>query len=465
MSKRTLQLLLVVALGAIVAFIAAMRRQPATVDVTVDPSQRFQVFRGWEATSESGLDDASNLAYVPELLDDAVELGLTRLRVEVRSSIENSRDIAQEFKDGRLTPEQFRCLRYATVNDDGDPQTINAAGFRFARLDTMIETIVLPLRDRLSARGQPLWLNFNYVAFPRQLCDGGRYIHDQPGEYAEFVLAVYQHVKEKYDITPDSWEVVLEPDNTREWTGSTMGEAMLQSAARLREAGFTPSFVAPSTTAAAQAVPFMRAMWNREPLRPFIRELSYHRYDVPARRVIDDIGSYAATAGLETSMIEKIGATHWQLNEDLVAGRVSAWQQYTLGFPEPDSGGHYFVIDPDAAEGRRATLSASGHYLREYFRAIRPGAQRIDATASHRDFSPVAFTGADGLAVVVSASRAGRMTLHRLPAGRYRISCWTDQSHDDDAGSRCDRDVTVAETGSLALDMPAPGVVSVVPTR
>ena len=47
---------------------------------------------------------------------------------------------------------------------------------------------MLPLRQLAQARGEPLWINLNYVAFTGQIGAGLEYIHDDPDEYAEFVL-------------------------------------------------------------------------------------------------------------------------------------------------------------------------------------------------------------------------------------------------------------------------------------
>lgn len=440
---------------------AAYQRLPGSAVIDLDASQRFQVFRGWEATDQAGLEDTPSDEYVDELLDGAVDLGLTRLRVEVQSSVEHRRDIFKEYKDGRIDTREYRCLRYTTENDNDDPNRLDLTGFRLDRLDRAVQKIVLPMRERLQRQGEKLWISVNYIAFTDQICGEPRYIHNRPEEYAEFVLAIYQHLRDRYGVTPDSWEVMLEPDNTRIWNARTMANAMARAAARLRAAGFTPAFVVPSTTSAGRAVSYFEEIWNTESIRPYLLELSYHRYDKPSERVLSDINAAARKRGVDTAMLEWIGANHEQLHQDLTAGGVSAWQQYTLGFPEADSGGHYFVIDPRAASGRRVRLSRSGRYLRQYFRAIRPGAQRIAASSTSSDFKPVAFESANGsLAVVVSASKAGQLTIQKLHPGSYRVSCWTDASRVEDASSQCDRNVQVLGDGTLTIDIPAAGVLS-----
>jgi len=60
-------------------------------------------------------------------------------------------------------------------------------------------------------------------------------------------LAILQHLKAKYGIVPDLWEMIVEPDNTDRWDGEAMGRRMVATARRLRKAGFPIRFVAPST--------------------------------------------------------------------------------------------------------------------------------------------------------------------------------------------------------------------------
>ena len=46
---------------------------------------------------------------------------------------------------------------------------------------------------------------------------------------------------------------MLEPDNTREWTGTAVRNAMIATGRRLARYGFAPRFIAPSTTSMANA--------------------------------------------------------------------------------------------------------------------------------------------------------------------------------------------------------------------
>jgi hypothetical protein len=67
-------------------------RAPAAI--TVDTSTEYQTITAWEATAWMGQDTSPNLAnYSDEVMALAVdELGLNRLRLEVRAGVENPED-------------------------------------------------------------------------------------------------------------------------------------------------------------------------------------------------------------------------------------------------------------------------------------------------------------------------------------------------------------------------------------
>ena len=88
----------IVLAGAFAAW-ALGAREGATV-VTVNPSETYQVMKGWEVTArfweqDKRLDryDPSWLRYRDLILDHLVnELGINRIRIEIRSGAENPVD-------------------------------------------------------------------------------------------------------------------------------------------------------------------------------------------------------------------------------------------------------------------------------------------------------------------------------------------------------------------------------------
>ncbi|HEU4630966.1 MAG TPA: hypothetical protein VFS08_14545 [Gemmatimonadaceae bacterium] len=428
---------------------------PADATITLAPTARFQTMRGWEATAQAGQEEIAAFPQyrdaLPEWAVDSV--GLDRLRLEIRSGAENPRDSWGEMRAGRLSGSAWRCLRYEAVNDDASPTTMDPAGFHFGELDLTVEQVVLPMKRRLEARGERLFLNVNYVAFVQQ-CPGVRYDHRDPAEYAEFVLATVQHLRDKYGLVPDAWEVILEPDTGTPWHGAEIGAAIVAADQRLRAAGFDVDFIAPSTTSMANAVPYADELATRVPAaRPLLAELSYHRYTGVSDANLRAIAERAAAYGTATAMLEHMGADHEELHRDLAIGNVSAWQQFVLAYTGDDEGDAYLKVGTTGGTPS-LRLGSRTRYLRRYFQHVRRGAVRIGAASDDEAFAPLAFVNPDDrYTVVVKTTRGGTVGVRGLPAGRYGVASTTA----DEDGS--EPDVTIAAGGELRATIPDRGVL------
>ena len=403
--------------------------------------------------AQAGQDEPGFAGWRDRVADLAVnDLGLNRLRLQTRSGAENSRDYWAEFRAGLIT--SFRCERYLTVNDNANPLVIDPAGFKFSMLDSTVVKVVLPMRQRLEARGERLYINLNYVAFINQCGSTSFYFHDQPAEYAEFILANFLHLRDVYQIVPDAVEILLEPDNVSVWNGTLIGQAMVATAARLSAAGFHPEFIAPSTTSMANAVTWFDAMIQVPGVASLIDELSYHRYEGVSTANLAALAQRATARGIRTSMLEHIGSDVEDLYDDITIGRASAWQQFTLAFPGNDVGGHYFTIvngNPVMASRTRA--------LRQYFRYVRLGARRIGATSTLSDVRPVAFRNPNGgMVVVLHMAGARTVRIGGLAAGSYGASITTGSATGSELGDR-----VVGGDGLLTVSAPAGGVLTVYP--
>lgn len=396
--------------------------------ITVEPAMTYQTISGWEAVAfalEPG--NAAFANFKGTLFDQvANDLGINRVRLEIRSGVENAADNWSDYQDGIIPYQAWRSRRYATINDNDDPQIIDWSGFHFSEMDDAIERILNPLRAVLAARGDKLIVNVNYVAFTGQITDGA-YLHDDPAEYAEFVLATYLHLQGKYGWVPDLWEVILEPDNVSQWSGQLIGRAIVAAAARLEAAGFEPAFVAPSNTNMGNAVAYFDQMAAVRGALRHLRELSYHRYGGVSLQNLQAISARAAAHGLDTAMLEWwSGANGYAtLHEDLKVGNNSAWQQGVLAGALGAQMACY-QIDDSVPTAPRVIPGDKTKFLRQYFRFIRPGAIRIEAGSQLSSFDPVAFVNIDGrFVVVVKCSGGGAFTLGGLPAGTYGISYTT----------------------------------------
>ncbi|MGH9372490.1 MAG: glycoside hydrolase family 30 beta sandwich domain-containing protein [Vicinamibacterales bacterium] len=451
-------------LGAVaVLLVAACRVSSSAPDparVSIDLKQQYQTITGWEATAEAGQEEPGAEQFVPQALDAAVDLGITRLRLEVLSGAEHRRDLWTERREGRVDERTYECLRYATVNDNSDPAVMNQDGFQFSGLDHRVATVVLPFKKRLEARGRALHLNVNYVAFTKGICGDSAYDHDRPEEYAEFVIATALHLRETFGLVADTWEAILEPDKTASWSGRQVGEAIVAAARRLRAHGFATKFVAPSCANMGTSATYFDEISKVPGAIEELAELSYHRYAGVSERSLRALASRATEHGLGTAMLEKIGASYPELHADLKIGNASSWQQFTLAYPERDNGAQYFTVSPDG-ESFDVRPGARTRYLRQYFAYVRPGARRIEASSNATGFDPVAFRNVDGrVVVIVEADGPGVFALDGLPAGRYETSYMTAAGNVTSVNAR-----SIVAGTSYDAEMPGAGVLTVAAVR
>ncbi|MGH7555772.1 MAG: hypothetical protein ACREMQ_22455 [Longimicrobiales bacterium] len=426
--------------------------------ITVDPSVRYQTMVGWEASAQAGHIECPASAYDryrDELFDRAVnELGINRLRIPLRSGVENPADYFADnfdkFRSKQITFGDFKKAWYQVVNDNDDPEVIDSAGFHFSELDFTIEKVVLPLKQRVEARGEKLYINLNYTDFGPSPFEH----RDFPAEYAELMLAAFQHLERHYGWVPDGIEVILEPDNSN-WSGEQAGRAIAAAGERLEAAGYRPDFIAPSDANATRAVSDFDQLMQVPGAARYVDELAYHRYGGATSESLQAIGDRARSAGIRTAMLERIGSDYKALYEDLTVAMNSAWQQYALAFCQPaDRGGLYYLIDVSDPNSPQVTLSSRGRYLRQYFRYVRAGAVRIGASSSSNALSPVAFVNAGGRHVVVVSTRmGGQVRIEGLPAGTYTVEYVTESAHEVAPA--------VTENGAVVFRLPAAGVATI----
>ena len=432
------------------------------VEITLHPETRLQKSTGWEVTTEiadvANADESRALPYYRDgLIALAVDrVGINRVRLEVRSGAENTDQNWRRIASGAISYEQWRPLRYATRNDNADPQVIDWAGFDFAELDRNVEDAVLPLQKALAARGERLFVNLCYVAFTDQL-RGGAYHHDDPDEYAEFVLATYLHLQKRWGFVPDTWEVILEPDLVGRWDGRQIGERIVKAAARLEANGIRPRFVVPSVTNMAEAPRFIDEMAQVPGAMKYVEEFSYHRYRGASQGNLRKIAERSERYGKGAAMLEWWfgNATYKVLYEDLTVGRNTAWQGQVL----------MDLAERDLSDLRRPKLKLreDSRMNSQYFRYVRLGAQRIGASSNlEARAAPVAYVNANcGYAVIVKTAGPVRaMAIKGLPPGRYRMSYATESESVEP-----DKVYDLARGQTLTVDMPGAGVVSVFDVR
>jgi hypothetical protein len=458
---------LAVALAAAVAAAASWlgAQQNATIDLIAD--ETYQTMNGWEVTpriweinKKENRFDASWKPFMPAIMDRMVnELGVNRVRLEFRSGFENRVDYWSRFMAGTISYQELGSHWYEAINDNDDPMTADPRGFQFSELDFQVENVLLPMRRLMARNGEKPFVNLCFVDFRS---DAGKLEHAlNPEEYAELTLAAFAHLKAKYDIVPDALQIILEPDNTAHWRGEQIGRAMVAALARLRANGFAPQVIAPSTSKARNALPYLDAMVSVPGVTGLLTTFSYHRYDNPSEGLIIAIRKRAAQHRLQTAMLEHLTGDARELHTDLKQADVSAWQMWGVATRTGDrSGGgrgYYYEVDFFDPVNPQLRMTSRSRELSQYFRFIRLGATRIRARTDNIAKDPVAFRNADGTyVVVVNASTAGSMSIRGLPAGTYGIR-YTTASEAVDAPQA----VPLEAGQALAASIPAPGVITI----
>lgn len=423
--KRTIQ---VIFIGTALSITLLVFGHTPKATISLDSQQTFQTISGWEVTAVLGAEpgDEAFPHYRDAVVDLAVNtVGINRVRLEIASGAEHPNNRWRDYMNGDLDYKKWKKTLYTTVNDNDDPNTINWDGFDFSSLDHPIDYVVLPMRELLKKRGESLFINLCYVAFTYDIGQGD-YIHRNPEEYAEFILATYIHMKNKYGFVPDALEVILEPDNMQEnyhlekwkWDGALIGKAMTATAKRLKDAGFHPRFIAPSITNMGRAPRYIDDIASIPGALEHLSELSYHRYGGGSDKNLQAIVTKAEQYNLTPAMLEWwFGhGTYEVLHKDLKHGNNSSWQGRVLQ--------GLFDISVTNPKEPEVTLKEETRINRQYFNYIRANAVRIGATSTNEDdFDPIAFINENGnYTVLVKAAQNGELSIEGLPAGNYEVS-------------------------------------------
>lgn len=444
--------------------------------IVLNSATTYQTMKGWESTSWiDQYDDDDSTRY---FIDNAhrwsaasVDLaantfGINRIRLEIHAGQENPIGYFALYQNNQGTRSQWRSQVYNIINDNDDPFTINPAGFQYAKLDRAIDLVVKPLKNRVEANGEKLYVNLTYV-------DNGTSAFEHtsdPEEYAEFILAAFQHIDTKYGFTPDAVNIILEPDHmgkTSGWnSGTLIGRAMVAAGRRLESYGYTPDFIAPSTTSMATTPGYIDEIMQVTDADKYIKEIAYHRYGGRTAANLQAIANRGATYGLETAMLE-----WWDppnnfnvLHDDIKNGNNSSWQNGAIAKVQAGQNKLY-LANVDSSNPTNPVVSAnpSAQYIRQYFKYIRSGAVRIAATSSNAQFDPLAFINTNrNYVVVVKATAGGSFSIDNLPAGTYGVNYTTgSDSNTPSAYDVNNADQTITTGQTLTTHIPAAGVITV----
>lgn len=256
--------------------------------------------------------------------------------------------------------------------------------------------------------------------------------------------------------------IILEPDNVSQWNGTTVGNAIVKTMTKLQASGYSPDIIAPSNTHMGRAITYFDQLIRIPGAAQYITEFSYHRYGGVSDANLQAIASRATQYGINTSMLEWwLSSNGYQtLHKDLKMGRNSAWQQGgVVAYAPIGQWGQLalYVLDNSNPSNPVFTIGEKTKFTRQYYKFVRPGAVRIEATSNSSTFDPLAFINANGkYVVVVKASSAGNFTIQQLPGGTYGIKYTTYSEYDRDLP-----DQTFESGESLTTGIPAAGVLTV----
>jgi hypothetical protein len=442
----------------VVLLVSSVGGYCAGATITVDTGTEYQTMIGWEATTYvCEADDPAFPNYKDRLFDLLVnDIGINRVRVEIRAGVENDNDNWTDYRTGAIDYATWRARRYATVNDNGDPCDINWDGYHFSELDYNIDNVVLPMKQLCENRGENLYINLNYVAFTNQI-SGGIYIHDDAQEYAEFMLAAWLHLDEKYGWTPDALEIILEPANVSQWSGTTVGNAMVATLATLHAHDYNPNIIVPSNPGVTSSIDYFNQLLQVPGAAEYVSEYSYHLYWNRSDADVQALANQAAQYGMDTSMLEWWDAqcTYERLHKDLTLGMNSAWQPAVIR-------GLFDINDSDP---QNPTVAIAGRtkFWRQYFKYVRLGAARVAASSDSGTFAPIAWVNENGKAVVVvKAGSAGSFSVQGIPAGIYGIKyTWGTNASNPTAYDVDVADVQIGEGGTVSASIPGKGVITI----
>jgi O-glycosyl hydrolase len=114
---------------SILALLICASIAAAQVRITLEATVEHQTITGWEATAWVADPSDPAFPYYKDTLYDLLvnEIGIDRVRLEIRSGVENNNSNWANYRAGIINYQTWRSRRYATVNDNSDPSSINWA--------------------------------------------------------------------------------------------------------------------------------------------------------------------------------------------------------------------------------------------------------------------------------------------------------------------------------------------------
>lgn len=342
------------------------------------------------------------------------------------------------------------------TNDNSDPFAMNAAGFNFADSDILRDKIVLPaaafgykdltLGQFIDLRGPVSWLETVRASNYSLYLD----------EAAEYVLAIVQHWRDAYGLTPRLLHLFNEPTSGNRELRTTSTQEVVDLVKRigdrLRNAGFTSvKFIVPNEETISRTFTVAQAILADPGARPYVGVIGYHAYpygsayssprrilessgigtpDRTARQELEQLRSLGQQFGIPiwlTEITEKPGTNDYGFDaiENVLAraihirdnfefagasayfGMGTIWDsqshaEHFAGRNVPFLSAQSGMVLVDVSTGRIYT-TGMGYAVGHYARWIKPGATRIGASSDAARVIVTAFRDAARARIVLVA--------------------------------------------------------------
>ncbi len=411
---------------------APSKTEPSAARFTLDTRLRYQTMLGWGGgiSSWHNMYKREDVPFRPEVMKEGLDAVTEDLRLNF-------------FQVG------LHLKTIERVNDDDDPNHIRLEGFDFFNEDRHIEQVILPIRERLRARGERMILSLIAVLHPGQTAP---VLIENPDEYIEFAMATLAHFRSK-GLDVDYWVMNNEPDLNRAWTPSYMGTLAARLGERMASAGYRTKIAGPETVIPSDVSKWLAPMAQSPGSAHYLGAITYHTYDHDPSRGEEPPKQPRATAAqwgrimalpvMQTEQGENgvANRTRWSgtdfaagldlartLIGDLTFGNVSVWKMHVvtslgeLG-PQSSAGGVFFFLK---ADGTAIIKPAHYYALRLFTRYVRPGSVRVELRnpSPVRGVRAVAFLAPEGRPVVVllnENSSPQPVEIASLPPGNVNI--------------------------------------------
>lgn len=337
---------------------------PPTTSVTiqVDSTQTFQTWRAWAGRAVTDLPSNIRSAVISKAVQD---LGVNGIGIEAR------------FKPSRENPGVIGWDSVATM--------------------TFVNNWVLPFKQLVGS-------DFHFTVRGS----------GEPADQSE--MARVLNALQAKGLVPDEWIVLNEPDIGHKATAGVLADSAVSNCLAIQQAGATTLLSVPTNSTVSGSLSYAQVLANDTRLDGCIGDLSFHMYGTTTTAKLSSIGTLSRQSGIPSAMDEHHGAPITELFDAIEFANISLWQRDGFG-----GIGCETCYSLYSAPGSRWFLAGNTGFYRQFYRAIRPGMVRWQATLSNSSDRAVAFGGGGKAAVVVRSVAGDTVIVQGLPAGSYEV--------------------------------------------